>query len=129
MDKQIATAVKNLKTELGESYQAFATRCGLSIASAVRYADGSRRPSPQALARFLVAAEQANRPDLAAVFQAAAQSLIGGLAFSDIGSARIHLLKARRHLADGNTEGAREEIRAADRILAGVDAFGQDDES
>jgi transcriptional regulator with XRE-family HTH domain len=65
----IHEAVKDLKTRLGDSFQAFATRLGLSIASAARYADGSRKPNVQALNMMHAVALDQGHADLATVFQ------------------------------------------------------------
>jgi transcriptional regulator with XRE-family HTH domain len=63
-------AVRSLRQHIGESQQAFATRLGLSIRAIANYEAG-RRPTGYALRALEAAAQDADRPELAAVFRAA----------------------------------------------------------
>jgi transcriptional regulator with XRE-family HTH domain len=63
-------AVKELRKQLGESQQAFATRLGLSISAVVNY-EGGRTPTGRVLIALTRAAMEAGRHDLAHLFQAA----------------------------------------------------------
>lgn len=60
----IHQAVKALRTELGESQQAFATRLGLSIRAIVNY-ESNRVPSLKVLAQLVRVAWEHGKPDLA----------------------------------------------------------------
>lgn len=137
MDKEISSALKALKIQLGDSFQAFATRAGISIASAVRYVDGSRQPTPQALSRFLVIAEEHDFSDLRKQFQIAIEKEIGAAAFAvnGVDKARSTLTKAQRGLLDdelhkglSKTQKAKifeiaNLIQEADKNLRRLDAF------
>jgi transcriptional regulator with XRE-family HTH domain len=60
-------AVRELRTHLGESQQAFSNRLGLSIATIVKYEAG-REPTGRALLQLAHAAREAGRHDLASIF-------------------------------------------------------------
>jgi transcriptional regulator with XRE-family HTH domain len=61
-------AVRELRTRLGDTQQAFAARTGLAISTVVRY-ELSRPPKGQALAMFERLAFASSHGDLAAVFR------------------------------------------------------------
>ena len=69
-------AVRALRSVLGDTLQKFAGRLGLSISAITNY-EGGRTPTGRALVALARVAEEANRPDLAAVFDQTLKKELG----------------------------------------------------
>jgi transcriptional regulator with XRE-family HTH domain len=72
----LATAIKELRTQHGDSQQAFAARMGLSIRAIANY-EKDRVPTLSVLARLAQVARQADRQDLEGVFAESIANQIG----------------------------------------------------
>jgi transcriptional regulator with XRE-family HTH domain len=72
----IKEAFLALRSEYGESQQAFANRLGISIRAVANY-EKDRVPRGKTLYALEIAAEQAGRKDLSAIFEDALQAELG----------------------------------------------------
>jgi transcriptional regulator with XRE-family HTH domain len=97
-DEQIAAALKELRSRLGESQQTFASRLGMSINSIARYEQPTRRPSTPLLVNLWQIAETCDATGPAAVFRKAAEASLGAGTLSAIDHIYAHLRQAARAL-------------------------------
>jgi|SRR5215469_18907964 len=93
MQPNLSTAVKELRSALGLSQQAFATQLGLSIRAVVNY-EKSREPTARALAQLEQLASHSSHPELARIFRDALGNELGfGMADRQPLSAEEHYLE------------------------------------
>jgi transcriptional regulator with XRE-family HTH domain len=72
----LATAIKGLRAQYGDSQQAFAARMGLSIRAIANY-EKDRVPTLSVLAKLAIHARLAKRPDLQDVFEESVANQFG----------------------------------------------------
>jgi transcriptional regulator with XRE-family HTH domain len=72
----LATAIKGLRAQYGDSQQAFAARMGLSIRAIANY-EKDRVPTLSVLAKLAIQARLAKRPDLQDVFEESVANQFG----------------------------------------------------
>jgi len=93
MERNLNTAVKELRRALGLSQQIFATQLGLSIRAVVNY-EKDRAPTARALAQLEQLASHSSHPELARIFRDALGNELGfGMADRQPLSAEEHYLE------------------------------------
>ena len=66
-EKQVADAIRALRTEIGESQQRFSDRIGVVVRTVARY-EVQKPPTGDMLAKLAALADEVGRPDLRVVF-------------------------------------------------------------
>ena len=99
MEPNLNTAVKELRSALGLSQQAFATQLGLSIRAVVNY-EKNRAPTARALAQLEQLASDNHHPELARIFRDALGNELG------FGMADRQPLSAEEHYLERSFRGA-----------------------